>query len=338
MRRVVIIPAYPLLPETHMIRWIACLALALGLVAQQASAQPFPSKSVRIVVPYPPGGGTDIMARLLAELLRQDLGQQFLVENKPGAGGAIGAAEVARSPADGYTILLTAGGFVIAPSVLEHPGYDPVKDFVGLSQIAIVPLIVVTRPGSPLKTLGDLVALAKREGDKVTFGSFGNATPSHLIGESINLLAGVKMTHVPYKGGSAALPDLLSGTLDVAILDAVSMTPWVKDGRLRALAVNGTKRAPALPDVPTLVESGIKFDAVGWHGAFLPAGTPPAIVKRLNAAFTKAVSRPEIRARIVDGGSIPIEPALDAEQWTRQYQHEVQQWADVVRAAGVRAQ
>lgn len=321
-----------------MIRWIACLALALVLGAEEASAQPFPSKPVHIVVPYPAGGGTDIMARLLAELLSHDLGQSVVVENKPGAGGAIGAAQVARSAADGYTILLTAGGFVIAPAVLKNAGYDPVKEFVGLSQIAIVPLIVVTRPDSPLKTFGDLIALAKRDGGKVNYGSFGNATPSHLIGEAINLRGGVKMTHVPYKGGSAAMPDLLSGRLDVAILDAVSMTPWVKDGRLRALAVNGTKRIPALPEIPTLVEAGIQFDAVGWHGAFLPAGVPPEIVKRLNAAFTKAVSRPEIRKRIVDGGSIPIEPPLDAEQWTTQYQHEVRQWADVVHATGVQAQ
>ena len=261
----------------------------------------------------------------------------MLVENKSGAGGAIGAAEVARSAADGYTVLVTAGGFVIAPSVLKKAIYDPIKDFVGVSQIAIVPLIVLTRPESPLRSFGDLLALAKRDGDKVTFASFGNGTPSHLVGEAINYLGGVKMTHVPYKGGMQAFPDILSGAVTVGILDAVSMTPFVKQGRLKALAVTGPKRLPALPDMPTLVESGINFDAVGWHAVFVPAGVPPAIVERLNAAFTKAVSRPEIRERILSGGSIPIDPALSAAQWTEKYRREVKQWADIVRISGARA-
>ena len=319
-----------------MIRLIVCLVFALGLGPQHVLAQSYPSKPVRLVVPYNPGGGTDIMARLLAESMREDLGQPILVVNKPGAGGALGAAEVARSPADGHTVLLTAGGFVIAPAVLKNAGYDPTRDFVGVSQIAIVPLIVLTRPDSPLKTLGDLVDRAKRDGEKVSFASFGNATPSHLVGESIKLLAGVGMTHVPYKGGMASLPDLMSGAVDVAILDAVSMTPLVKEGRLKALAVTGPKRLPALPDIPTLVESGIDFDAVGWHAAFVPAGVAPAIVARLNAAFTKAVSRSDIRDRIVNGGSIPIEPAMDAGQWTAKYRQEVLQWAELVRASGAR--
>lgn len=320
---------------TRRIPWI--LGLVLAISAQVGLAQSFPTKPIHLIVPYPPGGGTDIMARLLADSLRQDLGQPVLVENKPGAGGALGAAEVARSAADGYTVLVTAGGFVIAPSVLHRAGYDPAKDFVGVAQIAIVPLIVLTRPESPLNTLGDLLALAKRDGDKVTFASFGNATPSHLVGEAIKSLGGVNMTHVPYKGGMQALPDILSGAVNVGILDAVSMMPLVKQGRLKALAVTGPKRLPALPDKPTLVESGIKFDAVGWHAAFAPGQVPPAVLARLNAAFTKAVSRPEIRERIVSGGSIPIEPPLTAAQWTAQYRSEVTQWADIVRVSGARA-
>lgn len=321
-----------------MIRSLLCFVCAMFLVTVQAAEPPFPSKPIRVVVPYQAGGGTDIMARLLAEPLSKDLGQPVVVENKPGAGGAMGAAQVARAPADGYTILLTAGGFVIAPSVLQSPGYDPAKDFVGLSQIAIVPLIVVTRPDSPLKSFADLIAAAKREAGSVKYASFGDATPSHLIGEAINMMAGVQMTHVPYKGSAAAIPDLLAGRVDVAILDAVSMAPWVQDGRLRGLAVNGTKRIPALPDIPTLVDVGIKFDAVGWHGAFLPAGVSPNVVNRLNAAFVKAVSQPDVRSRIVKGGSIPVEPPLSAEQWTTQYRREILQWADVVRAAGIRVQ
>ena len=313
---------------------------AIGMsfaLAPTASAQTWPGRPIRIVVPYPPGGGTDIMARLLADKVSAELGQPVFVENKAGAGGAVGAAEVARSPADGYTLLVTAGGFVIAPSVLRNAGYDPVKNFVGVAQIAIVPLIVLTRPDSPLDTFADLMAQAKRDGDKVTFASFGNATPSHLVGEAINKLGGVHMTHVPYKGGSQAMPDVMAGRVDVAILDAVSMTPLVKQGQLKALAVTGPKRLPALPGKPTLVESGIDFDAVGWHAVFAPAGTPPAIVDRLNAAFTKAAASENIHERIVSGGSIPIEPALTAQQWTEQYRREVRQWAEIVKSSGAKA-
>jgi len=182
------------------------------------------------------------MARLLGEHLRESLGQPVVVENKPGAGGALGAAEVACSTPDGHTLLLTAGGFVIGPSVLKSSGYDPVKEFVGVAQIAIVPLILVTRPDSPLTTFADLRDQARSDGDRFTFASFGNATPSHLVGEAIKRLGGLKMTHVPYKGGAQALPDIMSGTVDVAILDAVSMTPQIKQGRLKAPAVTGLKR------------------------------------------------------------------------------------------------
>ena len=315
-----------------------CLALLLCGFAIAASAQTFPSRVVRLVVPYPPGGGTDVMARLLAQSLRDDLGQQVVVENRPGAGGALGAAEVARAAPDGYTLLLTAGGFVIAPSLMKAPGYDVAKDFVGVAQIAIVPLLVLTRPDSPLNSMDDLLALARKDGNKVNFASFGNATPSHLVGESINQLGQVQMNHIPYKGGSQALPDILSGEVTIALLDAVSMTPLVKQGRLKALAVTGPKRLPALPDKPTLMEAGINFDGVGWHAVFAPAATPPDVVNRLNAAFVKALARPEIRERIVGGGSVPIEPPLTAAQWTDQSRREVTQWANIARKAGVTAE
>ncbi len=318
---------------------LTCAVLALSVVPlATVSAQSFPSKTIKIVAPYPAGGGTDIMARLLADAMRVDLGQPVVVENKPGAGGAIGAAEVARSTPDGHTVLLTAGAFVIAPSILPNAGYDPVKDFVGVSQIAIVPLLLVTRPESPLNSLADLLKMAKADGSKVSFGSFGNGTPSHLVGEAINQIAGVKMTHVPYKGGMQALPDVVSGTVDIAILDAVSTLPLVRQGRLKAIAVTGPKRLPALPDMPTLVEAGVDFDAVGWHGVFAPAGVPAPVVDRLNAAFAKAVATPAIRERIISGGSVPIEPPTSAAQWTAQVRQQVAQWAAIVKATGAKAE
>ncbi len=322
--------------RTILIRAFSLLSLSLATAV--AAAQGFPSRTVKLVVPYPPGGGTDIMARLLAQSLKDELGQTVIVENRPGAGGALGAAEVARSAPDGHTLLVTAGGFVIAPSVFKSPGYDVARDFVGVAQIAIVPLLVLTRPDSPLNTMADLLAQARRDGDKFMFASFGNGTPSHLVGERINQLGQVKMTHVPYKGGSQAMPDLMSGQVNVALLDAVSMTPLVKQGQLKALAVTGPKRLPALADKPTLNEEGIAFDGVGWHAAFAPAGTPPEVLARLNAAFVKALAQPEIRKRIVDGGSVPIEPALTAAQWTAESRRQVKQWAEVAQRANLQPQ
>ncbi|TMI41201.1 MAG: tripartite tricarboxylate transporter substrate binding protein [Betaproteobacteria bacterium] len=320
-------------------RWTKILpGVVLLLASTLAAAQAFPTKPIHIVVPYPAGGGTDIVARMLAGPLREMLGKPVIVDNKPGAGGALGAAEVARATADGYTLLMTAGAFVIAPSVLANVGYDPARDFTGVSQVAIVPLIVLTRSEGPLNTFADLIALAKKDGEKVSFASFGNATPSHLVGTAIQLRGGIKMTHVPYKGGMQAMPDILSGVVTVGILDAVSMTPFVKQGRLKALAVTGPKRLPALADTPTLVESGISFDAVGWHGVFAPAAVPPVIVRRLNEAFNKAAARPEVRERIVNGGSTPIEPPYTAEQWTEQYRREIGQWAELVRAGGIKVE
>jgi tripartite-type tricarboxylate transporter receptor subunit TctC len=299
------------------------------------AAEEYPNRPIRLIVPYPAGGGTDIMARAMAEPLRKLLGQSIIVENKPGAGGALGAAEVARAPADGYTLLMTAGGFVIAPSVLPNAGYDPAKDFTGIAQVAIVPLLVVTRPQSSLTKFSDLLAAAREGGADVSYASFGNATPPHLVGTAIQQLGGVKMTHVPYKGGMQALPDIMAGRVTVGILDAVSMTSFVKDGRLKALAVTGPTRLPALPDVPTIVESGINFDAVGWHAVFAPAAVPPPIIERLNKAFASAAAQPDIRERIVSGGSIPIEPALSGMQWTDKYRREIGQWAEIVRSGRV---
>jgi tripartite-type tricarboxylate transporter receptor subunit TctC len=216
------------------------------------------------------GGGGDIVARLLSEKMQAELGQPVVVENRPGAGGNIGAQLAARQPADGYTIMTTAGGFAIAPALFRNLGYDPVKDFVPVTKMATAPLLVLVRADSPLRTMADLIALAKKEPKGVSFGSFGTGSPAHLMGESINHLAGITMAHVPYTSGNAGT-DLQGGQLTVAILDALSQTPQVKAGRLRALALNGTQRLPALPDVPTLSEAGIRFDLVGWHGMFAPA-------------------------------------------------------------------
>ena len=309
-------------------------ATLLAVASSVAAAADYPSQPITIVVPYTAGGGSDIMARRLGDLLHRELGQNVIVDNRPGSGGNIGAAVVARARPDGYTLMLTAAPFAIAPAMYKQLAFRPIEDFTPIAQVALVPLILVVRPDSPLHTVADLVAASKVPNAHVTFASFGNGSPPHLVGESINMLGGAKMTHVPYKGSAAAMPDLLGGRVDVAILDAVAMTPFVKSGQVRALAITGPKRSPVLPRVPTLAEAGIDFKTVGWHGLFGPAHMPADVVARLNAAVNKIDASSEMKQFIVAGGSIPIEPPLDAAQWAAQFKDDVRVWADAAQRSG----
>lgn len=318
----------------------AALVAASGLaapgpaVAQAAKTDgAWPSHPIRIVSPWAAGGGTDIVARLVAERMRTELGVPVVVDSRPGAAGNIGSEFAARQPADGYTLLVTSASFAIAPSLYRKLAYDPARDFAPVTKIATAPLLVLVRADSPIRSMADLVALAKRDPKAVNYGSFGNGSPSHLIGESINQLAGIAMTHVAYTGGNA-VNDLIGGALTVAILDALSQTPKVKAGQLRALALNGTQRLPALPDVPTLVESGIAFDTVGWHAMFAPAGTPREIVEKLNQTVNRIIAAPDVQARIHEAGSFPVRPATTPEQWGEMFRRDVQTWADMVRRSG----
>ena len=312
------------------------LGATLALAAATALAQGYPSRPVKIVVPYPPGGGTDLVARRVADHMRVALGQPVVVENIPGAGGNIGAGQVARAPGDGYTLLATAAALAIAPAIGISLPFDPAKDLVPVAQLATVPLLVLVRADSPLNSIADLLAHARKQPGKLTFASFGVGTPPHLVGESIKLLGHVDMTHVPYKGSAAAMPDVLSGQVDVAILDVVTTTPYVLDGRLKALAITGARRSPALPNVPTLSQSGIPFDTVGWYGMFGPATMPPAIVDQVNVAVTKALADPGITAFIVKSGSLAVEPPLSALQWGEQFRDDMRAWRDVVVKSGAK--
>ncbi|MBL8378127.1 MAG: tripartite tricarboxylate transporter substrate binding protein [Burkholderiales bacterium] len=307
---------------------------ALPARAQAPAAGAWPNRPIRLIHPWAAGGGGDIVARLLSEKMQAELGQPVVVENRPGAGGNIGAQLAARQTADGYTIMTTAGGFAIAPSLFKSLGYDTVKDFVPVTKIAIAPLLVLVRADSPLRNVADLVALAKKEPGTVSFGSFGVGSPSHLIGESLNRQAGIAMTHVPFSAGNAGT-NLQGGQITLAILDALSQTPQVKAGKLRALALNGTQRLPALPDVPTLTEAGYPFDLVGWHGMFAPAGTPREIVDRLNRVVNQIIAQPDVRSRMFDLAMFPVQPATTPEQWGAMFRRDVQAWGDLVKSAGI---
>lgn len=315
------------------VRTVALLALIAATL--QIHAQTWPSKQpIRLVVPFPPGGGTDIVGRRFAEHLRDELGQTVIVDNKAGASGNIGADAVAKAAPDGYTLLLTAAPFAIAPAMFKKLSFDPMKDFTPVTQIATVPLLLVTRADSPLTSVSDVIAQARREPDRMTYATFGNGSPPHLVGESMKLLTGTRITHVPYKGGQAALPDILSGQISFAIMDVVSMTPLLKAGRLKALAITGSKRAPALPEVPTLSQSGVAFDSVGWYAVFGPAGLPPEVTQRLNAAANKVMARSDMQTLLRDNGSIAIEPPTSSAQWTRQFGEDVRTWAKVAQDSG----
>ena len=294
----------------------------------------WPQRPIRLIHPGAAGGGGDIVARLLAEKMATELGQPVVVENRPGAGGNIGAQLAARQPADGYTIMTTSGGFSIAPSLFKNLGYDPVSDFVPVTKMAIAPLLVLVRADSPLRSMADLIVLAKKDPKAVSYGSFGIGSPSHLIGESINRQAGISMTHIPYNAGNSST-DLMGGQLTLAILDALSQTPQVKAGKLRALALNGTQRLPALPDVPTLGEVGLPFELVGWHAMFAPAGTPREIVDRLNSTVNRISERPEVKARMFDLAMFPVLPPTSPEQWGAMFRKDVQDWKELIRQSGV---
>lgn len=281
---------------------LAVPTLPLAVHAQQG----FPNKPIKIVVPYAAGGITDILSRLLAQQMETSLGQRVLVDNRPGAGGITGTDLVAKSPADGYTMILGAlAPFVISRITNKLP-YDPVADFIPITQIATAPLALVVHPSVPARTPKELVDLLKAKPDSLSYASAGAGTPSHLAAELFKRETGVAITHVPYKGTGASLNDLIAGQVQLMWDSPTAQLPFVKAGKLRQLAVTGTTRSPLMPDVPTFIESGVSgVEVNGWYGLLAPAQTPAAVVDRLRAAITEAVRKPEITARMIEMGAIP---------------------------------
>jgi tripartite-type tricarboxylate transporter receptor subunit TctC len=307
------------------------LTLLLLLCATQAYAQEFPSRPIRIVVPFPPGGSTDVIGRRIAEKFQASLGQPVLVENKPGAGGAVGAEQVAKSPPDGYTLLIgVTGSNGVSYSLNPKLPYQP-KDFDPVSLVVSAPLTIVVNASVPAKNLKELVALNQA----LNHGTPGNGTSMHLTAEMFNLASGTKFVHVPYKRTAGALNDLLGGQIQMMFGDFLVTLPQVKAGKIKALAVTSARRHPLLPEVPTVAESGFPgFEALSWQGLFAPAGTPPAIVAKLNAELVKAISAPDMREYFASqgffvGGNSPAEFRAFVDR-------EIPKWAQIVKAANVK--
>ena len=286
----------------------AFVSLTLALFAGAAMAQRYPAKPIRLIVPFPPGGGTDIAARTIANKLSESVKWTFVVENKPGAGGNLGVEQAVKSPADGYTLLIgQTSNLAINPTLYPKLPYDSLKDLSPVALIVSAPVVFVVAANSRYASLGDLLAAAKRDPGGVTFASPGNGTVSHLAGELLQRAAGVKLTHVPYKGASQALTDTLGGQVQSFMSSVPSALSQIKGGRLRAIAVTSAKRSPELPDAPTIAESGYGgFEANTWYGLLAPAGTPAPVIARLNAEVNRALRTPEVRERLASEGGEPL--------------------------------
>jgi tripartite-type tricarboxylate transporter receptor subunit TctC len=326
-------------PMQNNSRRAALAALAVGAtaaaLAPAAWAQAWPARPVRIVVPYPPGGPTDIVARVVGQKLAERLRQPFVIENRAGAGGNIGAEAVAKSAPDGYTLLLGTTAHAINPSLFKALGYDFARDFVPVALLTTIPLVVVVPASSPVASVADLVAAAKARPGAVTYGSSGNGQSTHMAAELFNSMAGVSMTHVPYKGSAPALVDLAGGQVGVMFDTMLSAMPQVKAGRLRALAVTSAARAPSAPELPTVAESGLPGYEVGaWNGLFAPAGTPPEVVALLNRTVDEVLRDPEVRQRFAADGAIV--GGGPTEQFASFVRRELDKWRVVVERAGVK--
>lgn len=309
-------------------------AAALALLVQAASAQAWPSRPVTLIVPFPPGGTTDVIARALAEKLAKSLGQPVVVDNRPGAGATLGADLAAKSKPDGHTLLMGAVHHTIAGSIYRKLPYDFQRDFAPVSTVALVPNVLVVSAGTPAKTVQELVALARGKPGQMTYGSNGNGTAQHLIGTQFEHGTGIDLVHVPYKGSGPLTTDLLGGQIAMSFDTVTPVLPHIRSGKLRALAVTTARRSNALPEVPTMEEAGIKgFDIGTWFGVLAPAATPKDITARLNTEIVKALQTPELRRRLDEIGAEPVGSTQDA--MARQIQDETAKFGRLVKDAKV---
>jgi len=311
-------------------------ALALLLAGTLVHAQAYPTKPIRLIVPYPPGAGTDIIARTVGQKLGEVLGQQIVVDNRGGGGGVIGADAAAKSPPDGYTMVLVTSTFAMTPT-LQKPPYDPVRDFTPLVLLAAVPNILVVNPSIQATTLQELIALARAKPNEISYATSGNGTVSHLLTEWLrSLVGGMQLVHVPYKGNAQALTDLLGGHVSIMFSALPSAIAHISSGRVRPIAITSKTRSPAVPQVPTFIESGVPdFVFSSEFGLLMPAGTPRDIVARLNREIVKILRLPDVRERLAGQGAEPVGNSPD--EYAVLLKADLARWAKVVKTTGIRA-
>jgi len=314
-----------------LVRLVALVALTLSPIAH---AQPYPARPIRLIVPDAPGGSPDQLARLLAKALSESLGQQVFVDNRPGAAGVLATDTAAKAPPDGYTIAMTTTAiYAILPNLKKDLPYDPVKDFIPVSRIATASNVLVVNVSLPAKSVAELIQYAKQRPGELNYASAGVGSPAHLAGEMLNLLAGIKLTHIPYKGSAPALLDVIAGNAQIMITSPIAAGAHMNNGRVRALATTGTERNPALPDLPTVAETVPGYEITQSWGIAVPAGTPPAIVTRLADEIGKAMRQPDVRDKVQATGAVPVGDSPQA--FTAFMAKERQRLGDVIAKSGI---
>jgi len=310
----------------------------LMFVAPAAWAQAYPAKPVRIVVPFPPGGTSDILARTIGPRLSAEWGQPVVVDNRPGAAGNIAAEHVARAPGDGYTLFITTVGIhAIHPSLYSKLPFDPLRDFTPVTNLVMLPSVLAVHPSIPVRSVKDLIALAKKRPGDLSYSSAGSGSQPHLTAELFKTMTGVDLLHVPYKGAAQQLTDLVAGHVALTFATAPSAVPFIKGGQMRAIGVSSGKRASALPDVPTIAEAGVPgYEAVGWNGMVAPANLPAPVLEKVNATVVKAFNLPEVRDRMISLAADPV--TTTPAQFGAYIKAEIAKWAKVVKASGAKAE
>ena len=318
----------------HLNKTLKFTALALALASGLAHAQSYPNRPVKIVVPFAAGGPADNYARFMAQRLGEELKQTFVIDNKPGAGSIIGTDLVAKSAADGYTLLMMSNTHTVNESLISTKPFALMKDFVGIAPVNYSNLLLVVHPSVPVKTVGELVALAKSKPGKINYASSGNGTPYHMAGELFKFMAGIDMTHVPYKGSSGARTDIVGGQVDVMFDAETTMASLSRDGKVRALAGTGLARSANLQDLPTVAETVSKFEATIWLGLMAPKGTPADVVNKLNAEVRKIVNNPEVKAAWAKQGAVPM--SMSVPEFDQYLNADIAKWANIVKVSGAK--
>ncbi len=313
-----------------------CLFVLSPVISPGAgAAYPEPGKPIKMIIPFPPGGNTDIVARAIANELSKNLGAPLVLDNRGGAGSTLGTALAAKAPADGYTILMVSGSHVINPSMFKKLPYDSIKDFAGITLVADLPVALVVHPSVPAKTLKELIAYAKANPGKLNYASSGPGSIGHLSGELLSSMADIKIQHVPYKGSGPAVIDVLGGYVQILMTSSATVMPHIKSGKLRAIALAGEKRSAGAPDIPTMIESGLPGYVVsGGFGLLAPAATPREIIRKINAETVKVIAMPEVRERLASEGADPV--GNKPEEYDAYIRSEIEKWIKVVEKAGIK--